>query len=415
MKIRHFMILLVILAVLFSGCAKDVPQASEHQHTWSNATCTVPKTCSECGITEGDPVDHTWETVDGAVICSVCGAVDETAVVETRPLYGVPVEEGEAAVKQYLNLFAQNDVQNNATFLEDDGWFYGQCWDKNGHSQFMKVRTDGSDFTVLDDGFAHNIHIVDNYIYYMLQNDSEYGIYRMKTSGEDKQKLFDAYGSLQIVNDRIYYCSHYDCVYEEDEDGNEKALPEYCHLYSSELDGSDVTEVIAKPTFYAYVFEDGIVYQDDNDNYSLHVCSLDGSNDIKLNDSCSYWPIYDGEYIYYVREDISDQNIIQTIQKVRPDGSEDQTVIDCNVSNGMVMSEDSIYFVNGDDNDRLYRIDKDGSNLTLITQDTNVSYPQLFNNFIKYTKYTQDYQYIDANYFCEYDGSGKWDFLDRID
>ncbi len=415
MKVRHILFSLAIVIALLTGCSRDTPQVGEHQHTWIDATCTSPKTCSECNATDGEPLEHTWESIDGVMTCSVCGKVDESAVVETKPLYGVPVKDGEEAVEKYLNIFAQNNIQNRASFLESNGWIYGQAWDYDGSSQFVKVRTDGSDFTVLDDGFALNIHIVDNYIYYMNINGSDYGIYKMKTSGEDKQKISDAFGSMQIVNRQIYYYSDYDYEYEEDENGQIKVLPEYCHLYRCELDGSNVTEIIAKPTFHFYVFEDGILYQDDNDKSSLHVCDLDGSDDIKLNDAYSYMPIYDGQFIYYVCDTGTGGDSVRTIWKVKPDGSENQQVANYQVSNAMVMSYDHIYFVYGDDSDRLYRIDKDGSNLTLITQDTNIAYPQLFGNYIKYTKYTDGYQYIEANYFCEYDGSGKWDFLDMID
>ena len=66
--------------------------------------------------------------------------------------------------------------------------------------------------------------------------------------------------------------------------------------------------------------------------------------------------------------------------------------------------------VYADDSDRLYRIDKDGTDLTLITQDTNIRYVNLFDSIIKYTKYEDGYEFIEDNYFCNYDGSGKWVF-----
>ena len=46
-------------------------------HSWVDATCDSPKSCLNCGITEGDPKGHTF--VDG--ICSGCGAEDHGAVV----------------------------------------------------------------------------------------------------------------------------------------------------------------------------------------------------------------------------------------------------------------------------------------------------------------------------------------------
>ena len=325
------------------------------------------------------------------------------------------VDDGEEAVKKYLNISAQNNIQNRVLFLEDNGWIYGQAWDNQGNSQFIKVRTDGSDFTVLDNGGASHINVADGYIYYMLYNESEHGIYKMKTSGQDRQKISDAYGAMQIVDKQIYYYSAFE--YEtSNEPVNYIDNSENCHFFRCDLDGNNVTEIIEKPTFFAYVFEDGILYQDASDKESIHICELDGSNDIKLNNASSFFPIYDGEYIYYLRL-LTPQNTSATIWKIKPDGTENQKLSDINVnlSQGISMAYDNIYFVNKDDENRLYRIDKDGGNLTLITQDTNVGLVQLFNLYIKYAKYTDDYKYIEANYFCEYDGSGKWNFLDMID
>lgn len=40
-----------------------------HEHTFVNATCQAPKTCSECGETEGELGTHSYENK----VCSVCG------------------------------------------------------------------------------------------------------------------------------------------------------------------------------------------------------------------------------------------------------------------------------------------------------------------------------------------------------
>ena len=66
-----------------------------------------------------------------------------------------------------------------------------------------------------------------------------------------------------------------------------------------------------------------------------------------------------------------------------------------------------------DDSDRLYRINKDGSELTLITQDKNVSAVCLLGDRIKYTKLTSDGKYVDKMYLCDLDGSGKTELRKR--
>ena len=47
-------------------------------HTWIEATCTEPKTCSVCGETEGEPLEHEWEnaTLDAPKTCKLCGLTE---------------------------------------------------------------------------------------------------------------------------------------------------------------------------------------------------------------------------------------------------------------------------------------------------------------------------------------------------
>ena len=44
-------------------------------HTWTDATCTAPKTCSVCNVTEGSALGHTGgsATCTEAPVCSACG------------------------------------------------------------------------------------------------------------------------------------------------------------------------------------------------------------------------------------------------------------------------------------------------------------------------------------------------------
>ena len=49
-------------------------------HTWVEATCTEPKTCSVCGAKEGEALGHEWlentPNYQQAKTCSVCGATE---------------------------------------------------------------------------------------------------------------------------------------------------------------------------------------------------------------------------------------------------------------------------------------------------------------------------------------------------
>ena len=72
-----------------------------HEHTWVDATCTAPKTCSECGATEGEALGHTF--VDGE--CTVCGEKDPNAV-DPDPVDPVdPADPVDPEPEEELNFF----------------------------------------------------------------------------------------------------------------------------------------------------------------------------------------------------------------------------------------------------------------------------------------------------------------------
>lgn len=53
-------------------------QPSACNHSWKEATCTTPKTCEKCNLTEGEANGHWWHeaTCTDARICTVCLAED---------------------------------------------------------------------------------------------------------------------------------------------------------------------------------------------------------------------------------------------------------------------------------------------------------------------------------------------------
>ena len=63
----------------FDGAALQEALAAKsitsHEHEWTEATCTEPKTCSVCGETEGDPLGHDFSEASffKRGVCSRCG------------------------------------------------------------------------------------------------------------------------------------------------------------------------------------------------------------------------------------------------------------------------------------------------------------------------------------------------------
>lgn len=62
------------------GClvAMMMLSACGHQHVWTEATCTSPKTCNECGEVEGNALGHTCEVGK----CQSCGEFQGAETIE---------------------------------------------------------------------------------------------------------------------------------------------------------------------------------------------------------------------------------------------------------------------------------------------------------------------------------------------
>lgn len=74
MKQRFFLMILALCCMLvLSACG------CSHEE-WIEADCDSPKTCAECGETEGEALGHSWQdaTCEVAKRCQVCGSVDGT-------------------------------------------------------------------------------------------------------------------------------------------------------------------------------------------------------------------------------------------------------------------------------------------------------------------------------------------------
>lgn len=74
MKRLMLLAVLVLCTVLLTGCF------CKHE-TWNDATCLTPKTCAECGETEGEALGHSWmaATCETPKTCEQCGQTDGEA------------------------------------------------------------------------------------------------------------------------------------------------------------------------------------------------------------------------------------------------------------------------------------------------------------------------------------------------
>lgn len=148
MKLR-LLVLSCAITVMLVGCGKE----PEHEHTWGQATCDLPKTCSECGATEGDALGHQWieATFDAPQTCSVCGTTVgekyEYSLVK-KPLNDIPSVE---QLQEYID----SEIEENGeicviTILSDPDAF---CLSDGTIVQFFSYDWDNGTYYVQPNGF----------------------------------------------------------------------------------------------------------------------------------------------------------------------------------------------------------------------------------------------------------------------
>jgi len=391
-------------------CSKcDLTEGEALPHQWQDATCSKAKTCILCGAEEGNKLAHDYQFDAGYMRCSMCRAKEPgTEIIE--PLSFPSETMTEAQREAFIDLNGQNNLRNNARFQYQDGLYYGQYWDEAGQSLVISTDLVSGSAILLDYGWAKNIYIADGNIYYEnIQPDTQaHGIYRINIKNGayvSQDKISDAYGSMQVKGDYIYYSDFSNQYISDPGDEVQQGL------YRCDLDGGNVTMILDKPIYEFYVFDTGILYQDREDGETLHICYPDGSGDIKLNDQKSTSAIFDGEFIYYLsnRNKGGKETESYTCWKMRPDGSENQQVAIHKIFNAFLIHDGKIFFCNANGKSQLYRMNLDGSKATAVTKDVGVYYVQILNGELKYTKFKNDY--IEGNYLCGLNGKNLREFI----
>ena len=293
-----------------------------------------------------------------------------------------------------------NGFSSEGKYVIFDGWLYSLNFPGDGGSGLLaKMRTDGTEYTVLaDKGTPHYIYVDGEYIYCILSDGNAANIYRCRLGGNDLTKLQESNAIyLQVADEYLYY-NHCD-----------SSTSRTLGFYRSNKDGSNEELILDKEIYYSYVVGDVLYYQDDHDGETIHKYNLVTQEDEKITDGRSYCFVIDGEYAYYIKCSGTEYN--GTIVKIDLKTKQETVLYDGVSSGGIVVGESSIYFINTNDENRVYCIGKDGKGIKLISQDTNCGNIAIFNNKIIYIDYDNNYELVDAIYICAQDGSNKIDII----
>jgi len=283
--------------------------------------------------------------------------------------------------------------------LYEDALYYTNTG-KGGNSAIFKINLDGSKRIKLNGDISRFINIYDGWIYYsnLFDNGS---IYRIKTDGSERTKINnDDSWSLNIYNDIIYYTNS--------DDKNA--------IYKINIDGKNKNKLSPTPASYLNV-HDGFIYYQDNSTKKNDIYRIDINGKNKLlviEESGSFLNIIN-DYIYYKAndKDIWRKSSLDGKQNIKANllREEEENILRklsynwSNIISGnglLAVDAEYIFYSHQGHNGYLYRVKKDGSDMTLITDD-NCSLLNLDNEYIYY-KNENDNGYL---YKIKKDGTEK--------
>lgn len=358
------------------------------------------------GPTEATPTESNGTTE------STAGG-ETTTTIPDSPIFIDPETITAESLDQMI--VDQGNRHGMNAFAFDNSWIYGAWAGKNATGEVVKVRYDNSDWTVIDSDTNGSIAscqaVKSGYIYYSRWGDTTMELVKVRSSGEDAKVIVSQHqGSIQIVDNYIYYTSPETWK----EDGS-AVTDDSSHLFRCDLNGENVEEILKTPVYYFTVFGDYILYQDDRDNMTLHIYDMVTDKDERINNQRSFWPIFDGSYIYYLSDSGSPEEYQHALWRMSLDGKTNEKIdLGCYLG-GLLLRGDYVYYINMDDSARVYRCHKDGSEIELVTQDANVSTLQWVNGCLAYMTRNPENGYISGVFLCDADGADKIEFTQSDD
>jgi hypothetical protein len=173
------------------------------------------------------------------------------------------------------------NITNLGGQCEVDGRVYYQSTD--GY-KLCSSNSDGSDEKQLNDAESYFINVLNGYIYYCDATDGNYYIHRMKTDGTEDTVLVESACYNLTATDKGLFYTNYD-------DGQS--------VYRAELDGSNPEKIIKDVCYWLSVYDGKLYYVNASDGYLVYSAELDGTNkSIITKKSAAYINVVDG-YVYY--------------------------------------------------------------------------------------------------------------------
>lgn len=94
-------------------------EGEKNDHVWQAATCEAPETCGQCGLTRGEALGHTWQeaTYQTPETCTTCGATNGEPLQADFEKYGLEINLWENKHANDDGSYSFNDPQDGFPYV----------------------------------------------------------------------------------------------------------------------------------------------------------------------------------------------------------------------------------------------------------------------------------------------------------
>ncbi|WP_373899193.1 cell wall-binding repeat-containing protein [Haloimpatiens sp. FM7315] len=217
--------------------------------------------------------------------------------------------------------------------------YYNNTGDSN---RLYKMSLDGSFNRAIGLNDARYINAFENIIIYSNYKDN-FALYKVNDDGTKPEKICSHRATyVNVSGNYIYYSNHSDSgkIYRIKINKSEAGIS----FGSPEKICDDTAE-------YLNVVGNTIYYSNYSEDHKLYAVNINGTGRVKLNNESSNFVNVSANYIYY----LTDGGILK---KIGTDGTQPlEDVLAKNVK-AINTAEDYIYYVNGDDGNKIYKINR---------------------------------------------------------
>jgi len=142
--------------------------------------------------------------------------------------------------------------------------------------------------------------------------------------------------------------------YFRDNSDKDKEASKYC-LYKRKDDNTQKIKLCEDDPYFISVVGDWIYYCNAKDGEKLYKIKIDGSNRMMITEESTWYPYVIGDWIYYWGRTEN------KIMKIKIDGTNKTKICDDYPNGSMYIADNWIYYSNGNDGQKLYKININGT------------------------------------------------------